>query len=153
MGQVKTGIGSRGALLALGLLGGCATVNTYPPPTSNQLAAAERSVKAAKDSGATQDAKAGRHVRDAERALAEAKQAAASGDNRGAVLGLARAEVDAEYGHAVWLQTRTTRQAEETERQLAETRATPARPSPAPTPAAAPLPSAPPLPSAAPTTN
>jgi hypothetical protein len=152
MGQVRTVRGVK-AILALALLaGGCATVNSSPPPSNTQLAAAERSVKAARDAGAATDPRASRHLRDAERGLAGAKQAAANGDNRAAVLALARAEVDAEYGHALYLEARATRQAELTERQLAETRATPARtPAPPPAAPAAPassLPTAPPLPAA-----
>jgi hypothetical protein len=149
MGQARRVRGVKGILALALLAGGCATVNSSPPPSNTQLAAAERSVKAARDAGAATDPRASRHLRDAERGLAQAKQAAASGDNRAAVLGLARAEVDAEYGHALYLQARATRQAELTERQLAETRATPAR-APATTPAApaSPLPTAPPLPAA-----
>jgi hypothetical protein len=146
-------------LLALLVAGGCATMNTYPPPTSAQLASAERSVKAARDAGAGQETRSAKYLRDAERELADAKQAAANGDNTASVLGLARAEVDAEYGHALYLQQRTTRQAELTEQQLAETRGSPPAgrtPTPAP---AGPVPLAPsppsptttPLPPAAPT--
>jgi hypothetical protein len=158
MGKTGTGSIFQASALALLVIGGCATARSYPPPTNTQLASAERSVKAARDAGAASDPAAGRHLRDAERALADAKRAAAAGDNRGAVMGLARAEVDAEYGHALHLQARAARQADLTEQQLAETRAAPPpralAPAPAPEAAPAvparPLPAAPSAPGAAP---
>jgi hypothetical protein len=148
------GLAAVSALAGL-MIAGCATGGMYPPPTSSQLAGAESNVKAARDSGAGNDAKAAPLLRAAEEELSLAKDRTAAGDNRAATLLLARAEADAELGHLLARQARARTEAALIEGQLAETRQNQARapsnapasattptpaPTPAPTPTAAPSP-------------
>jgi hypothetical protein len=125
------GVGS-GGLLALaaaaGLFVGCATSALYPPPTAGQIAAAESAVAVARQDGRTGDPDATRHLRWAEQQLAQAKDAAAKQDNRGAALMLARAQADAELSQTLSRKARNEGEAVQAEAMLAEARSTPAAP-------------------------
>jgi len=107
--------------LAMGGLVGCATqASLAPPPSAAQVNTAETAVKVAREGG--RDGSAGKHVQLAERQLAEARERMASGDNRGAGLALARAEVDAELSQVLRKREKALADAELIEGQLADTR-------------------------------
>jgi hypothetical protein len=122
-----------GAAVALvTLVSGCASINSYQPPSTEQIAAAEAAVDAARKAGAVRSDLAVRQLREAEEQLATGKQAVQAGDNRTAVWSLAKAEADAELSQCASRQARQEAEAQKLEGQLAETRAETARKAAAP---------------------
>ena len=144
-GRVKVKVGQAMSLATIMLAAGCATVSPYPPPSSTQLAAAESSVKSARDNGASADPKAARHLRAAEESLSTAKDRAAAGDNTAATLLLARADAEADLGLVTARASKAKGEASTVEMQLAQTRAAqPGNTGPGSTPSSTPsTPSAP----------
>jgi hypothetical protein len=136
-GTARTG----GAVVLLTAMFGCASVNTYQPPSTGQIAAAEASVDAARRTGAAQSEAAGSQLRSAEEELAAGKKSLQAGDNRGAVWSLARAEVDGELSQTLARQARQEAEARKLEGQLAQTRAESGQPPvPPPPPTQSPQP-------------
>jgi hypothetical protein len=113
-------------VMGLGIgTGGCATSSSLtPPPTAAQVSSAEAAVQRARQSGV--EGSPGEHVRMAEQELAEARDLTSRGDNRGATLALARAEVDADLGQMLQRREKALADAEVVEGQLAEARKAPA---------------------------
>jgi hypothetical protein len=153
MSRIRRRVLSAG--LMVGGLVGCATQSSLtPPPSAAQVNAAETAVKVAREAGT--DGSPGQHVRLAEQQLAEARDRTAHGDNRGAGLALARAEVDAELSQVLRRREKALAEAEVMESQLDETRrAQPADPGKQPgdaskQPTGSAIPTPVPLPSTAP---
>jgi hypothetical protein len=132
LGRDRVGSGGLAALAAAaGLMVGCATSALYPPPTAGQIAAAESAVAVARQDGKPGDPDAARYLRWAEQQLAQAKDAAAKQDNRGAALLLARSQADAELSQTLSRKARNEGEAAEAESMLAEARSSAMPPAPA----------------------
>ena len=99
---------------------GCAS--TGPAAPTRELAATEGHVKMVRWLGAAEDPAAAQNLALAERQLDLARRRVASGDNRAAVLLLARADADAQLAAMLASRAKSQRAAVLTERRLAETR-------------------------------